>query len=44
MAPARCLQHRIDHGSEHNAGVSKIGFVTDPNGAPAWTTPAALGR
>ena len=28
----------------HNAGVSKIGFVTDPNGAPAWTTPAALGR
>ena len=28
----------------HNAGVSKIGFVTDPNGAPAWTTPGALGR
>ena len=28
----------------HNAGVSKIGFVTDPNGAPAWTTPSAPGR
>jgi len=28
----------------HNAGVSNIGFVTDPNGAHAWTAPAALGR
>jgi biopolymer transport protein ExbD len=24
-----------------NAGVNKVGFVTDPNAAPAWTLPAA---